>query len=196
MKKQICIVILIILCISKVFAQDNPSKKPVILPKDAVEVGTSATGGTFAMFTEGGKIYSDGKVCTMDASAMCYGDKATLEMYTAGIIGVNFIKDKKTIYNDDRVKNPGWCCFKSESFGGGTLVSWTGKFKGGKDIGEMDTTTSYYSVLNWQGIKDACVINLYVTLGGKESVKACEAKAKAYLNEMITNAKKTDFTKL
>lgn len=191
MRKIICILTLLTIYTSKGFAQ-SASGKAIILPKAAIEVVTSAVGGTYAMFTETGNIYFDGANGSALANAMCYGDKATLDMYTGN---VDPKIEWESDYKKDHDKNPAWCCFKSESFVGGTLVSWTGKFMGGDDIGGNDNSEYYKAVLKWHTSIGGCGIYLSVSLNIKED-KACFAKAKAYLEEMIANVKKTDFTKL
>lgn len=205
MKKLICVLSLMVF-ITSGFGQNSP-KRPVVLPKDVIEFSTDtlfAIGGPYARSSEDGKVYSDGKECTMQAAVNCYGDKATVNIATGG---TDFKKEMETEYNPNGINVK--YGFKVESFGGGALASWASKFEiVVMDAMERATNDSYEANLRWTGTMGACLVQLHVTVKGKESVEASDAKAyeakageykakaKAYLNEMIANAKKTDFTKL
>jgi len=176
--------VLILAFVSVGFGQDVPSAKSYILPKEAVEVASSGVGGTFAMLSEEGKIYSANGKCEMQANVNSYGDKATLAMYVGG--ASDFQKAMRAAYDDDQVKKSK-CCFKVESYGGGTLASWTGKVL----AVDEDVQAKYDQVhLSWKGIIGYSIVYLNVTLDGSD------AKARSYLSDMIAKAKGVDFTKI
>lgn len=189
MKKYLFIVVITVASINLGFSQEmRNSKEALILPKAVTEVGSSGIGGTFAIFTEDGKIYSDKGNTDMHANAMCYGDKVTLEVYA----GFDFKKQMEADYNEKYAsqRDKSNCCFKAEAYLEGTLVSWKAEYS---QIGE--NTKAYLYALNWKAFKGACVVYLNVNIVSHDP-KINESLAKEYLNEMIANAKKTDFTKL
>src|ERR1035437_3920002 len=173
MKKYICVLSLMAF-ITMGFGQNSP-KKPVVLPKDVIEFSTDtlfAISGPYARFAENGSILSEGKECTTVAAANCYGDKATLGIATGG---TDFKKEMED-YNRDGTKTA--YGFKVESFAGGALASWASKFEiVVMDAMERATNDTYEVNLRWTGPMGACLIQLQVTMKGKEAVEAKDAKA-------------------
>lgn len=182
--KKLVNIILVTLFIQAGFCQT----KMVIAPKDTYPYAGMGDGTT--TYGEAGyisvgsversKVYIEvdawcGKMVTEGDMTATYKDEADFKT-----------KIEARYNNGNETKSK--CCFKIEPFGGGILAVWTEKVL--TFIEEEDEKAKYTKHnLYWQGKTATCFIVLKVSMEGDV------AKAKAYLQEMIDNIKKTDLSK-
>jgi len=184
MKKVICILCMLSFILSGFCQQQMRIAPKGTFPYQGMGDGTTTYGEAGYLSVgpdEKSNVYMEvdawcGKIVTEGDMAATFKDEADFKT-----------KIEARYNNGNELKTK--CCFKIEPFAGGTLASWTEKVL---TFVEADDEKRKYTKHNlyWQGKTPTCFIVLQVSMEGDFE------KAKAYIQEMIDNVKKTDFNKL
>lgn len=179
--KKFIFLLSIVVFITTAFGQNN-SKKTVILPKDAEYANGS---GDFEHFGETGSIDSKKGRYEFGATVFYFVDKATAKSI---MIAHDFKKERLDEYNGQRQNQPNTCCIKFTTVRGGTLAYWADTHT------YYESPTDYEANLFWEGIISTSLVTLQVHLSlHVNNINEVNLIAETYLDEMISNAEKSDF---